>query len=151
MRDLWSGEGNFGKWAARVRFVFKQGLERLNILRTRRERLRKERLEDIAVVVDLIKSMQDSNLKTVESLAHSMAATAEASREQSKVLTTWLESFRTTEAPSSHTITEEDELRMWRERIGAEPVVANTPEDFLDLPEEFKIKWILQNSKDTDN
>lgn len=128
--------------------MFKHFLASLNFVARNRERKRAERLEEIALITSMLNSMQASHKDALDAMASTVTKTSEAAREQARVMGAWLDSFKPTQEPFSHTLREQDEIDM-ESRSDSDRAMGElgAPPDFLDLPEEFKIKWILQNSQ----
>ena len=72
-----------------------------------------------------------------------MKETAEASKEQAKVLTEWLNGFKTVSVPSSTVVTESDEARMERNRLRAQGFP-------VELSGQEQLEWLYKEMEKTE-
>lgn len=83
--------------------------------------------------LDRLRIQADIAARPLETVLSMVKEMADAQREQTKVLQTWLEGFKVSEVPTSTVIRDEDEVEAERERRGKALKPAEVTRMFEDL------------------
>lgn len=101
-----------------------------------------ERTHQLALVdrlAGMIESLSEGQSKQITDVTAALVEIAKSNQAQAEGFTTWLKSFQVTEAPTSSTVRDEDELAEEQERFYGELGL-----NASDVPEEFKLALQLQ-------
>lgn len=88
-----------------------------------------------------LESIQEASAKESTSNAGALIEIAKGITAQAESFGQWIKLFNTTSAPTTSTVTEEDEYQA--EQLAN--VKAGLPADIAALPEEFRLAWALHN------
>lgn len=113
----------------------------------RRSEARAERQADREVILKAFEALQANFQHGLEALSKISVASSEAQAAQAAALQEWIQGFKqaATEPPTSHTLREQDELKIWQDQQLA---VANLPPEIQALPYEQQLAWIMTTSGD---
>lgn len=127
--------------------------ENLRFIRNWRERRdareARERQHQLAMLESIgktLESLADANSSLVKQTTDALIAIAHANQAQAGAFSEWLKSFQTTSAPTSTTVSEEDEYAAEQAKLLESMGISL---DGSDVPEEFKLALSLRGSSES--
>lgn len=109
--------------------------------RERADALRREMREhQLALITHTTRALEilvEGQAKQVEESTKALTEIAHSNTAQAEAFTTWIKSFQITEAPTTSTVRDEDEIADEQARLANH--LGISPSAFADLPEEFQL------------